>query len=370
MAGVRKNKTLQMLGQIKELLKSGKLSWQELPIEDLLSAVRLEILSNENTYTREQFADVMSGFEDMCEHALKHSDDPDVLYIILDSLAAYLSTVSEAVLSLSNKDYWLSKHYEHRDDPELLEVINEIDRRGDIRLLNYRFVDDYMALPGRVLYDAPADMSYVEHQGKKMYFPRGWTEQRMIDYYHSLLAEQDGRSPHCYRKNGFDVEEDDVIVDVGAAEGIFSLERIDRVKKAYLIEADSMWVDALKMTFLPYMDKIEIITAYIGDDNEQDGYTTLDSLFAGMRIDYIKMDIEGYEKAALRGGEKVFDDNVKLRCAICAYHCREDEQWIKEYLESKGYRTDTSRGYMCPDWCIEGRLNAELRRGIVFGSKC
>ena len=50
-------------------------------------------------------------------------------------------------------------------------------------------------------------------------------------------------------------------------------------------------------------------------------------------------------------------------------HCREDEEWIKKFLNGQGMNTDTSRGYICPDWIPEEYINAELRRGIVFGRK-
>ena len=46
---------------------------------------------------------------------------------------------------------------------------------------------------------------------------------------------------------------------------------------------------------------------------------------------------------------------------------REDEKWIRNYLEQYGFETEVSKGFMCPDWTIEAYLEAELRRGIVFG---
>ena len=78
---------------------------------------------------------------------------------------------------------------------------------------------------------------------------------------------------------------------------------------------------------------------------------------------------ERYEKAALNGAKKVVAQNQDLICAICSYHCTEDEEWINDYFSKIGYVTDHSRGFMCPDWSIAGRLDAELRRGIVFAKK-
>ena len=81
------------------------------------------------------------------------------------------------------------------------------------------------------------------------------------------------------------------------------------------------------------------------------------------------MDIEGYEKQALLGAENIFDNCKKLKCAICSYHCKEDEIWIRNYLKKHGFIMDVSEGFICPDWTVEAYLGAELRRGIVFGKK-
>lgn len=86
-------------------------------------------------------------------------------------------------------------------------------------------------------------------------------------------------------------------------------------------------------------------------------------------INYIKMDIEGAEQSALAGAVEIPERCDDIRCAICFYHCWEDEQEIRHILEKHGLETETSRGYMCPDWTMEAYLEAELRRGIVFGRK-
>lgn len=56
-------------------------------------------------------------------------------------------------------------------------------------------------------------------------------EKEVAAYYKSVLMEQDEDSPHKYLTKDFNVENSDVVVDVGVAEGNFSLDIIDRVKK-------------------------------------------------------------------------------------------------------------------------------------------
>ena len=58
---------------------------------------------------------------------------------------------------------------------------------------------------------------------------------------------------------------------------------------------------------------------------------TLDSLFANKKITYIKMDVEGEEKAALVGGNYVIKNN-RPRLMISGYHKVEDMWEIPEII--------------------------------------
>ena len=86
-------------------------------------------------------------------------------------------------------------------------------------------------------------------QGKENVFSERVGRGKIAGYYRSVVTEQDARSPHCYANEAFGVKEGDVVVDAGAAEGIFTLDCIDRAKKVYIIEADAAWMEALKETF-------------------------------------------------------------------------------------------------------------------------
>lgn len=63
---------------------------------------------------------------------------------------------------------------------------------------------------------------YVWHKEKKLYFPR-WSEPQIKHAYNQLIMEQDVESPHTYFSEKYQIEEGDIFVDVGGAEGIISL---------------------------------------------------------------------------------------------------------------------------------------------------
>ena len=366
---IRNNNTRDIILKIKGLLSEGKMSPEAFPANDLVDAVRFELSTYSSCFTDEQRTELLNGFENFCSNMMPPFRDVVSCEIFLDVMLITLSAISDAVLSLANKEYWLFKHPQAKSDPEIMEIIDFIDEKGDIRLLNYSFVDDYYNMPFEIENDVSCGLKYVIYKGKRMYFPRGWTDLRIRDYYCSVVGEQDPYSPHCYDKEGFFVKDGSVLVDVGAAEGIFALDNIEKAKRIYLIDADRAWMEALEHTFSDYREKVEIIYGFVGDRSEGKDNIVLDDLLAGETINYIKMDIEGYEKAALNGSRRLVAYNQNLTCAICSYHCKEDEAWIKDFFADNGCVTDHSRGFICPDWSISSRLDAELRRGIVFAKK-
>lgn len=361
--------TYDILLKMKNCIKSGSLEISQIPISDVKECVLSELQICKKTYIDLQYTQVESIYNDLCGYVNDGEEDITKINMFIDGMLMCLLTVSQAVKSLINKDYWMYKHMDRIGDPELCEIIDHIDKRHDVRLLNYDFVDNYRPELYEVRYDDKCGMVYIPYKGRKMYFPKGWSEMTALDYFCSVISEQNECSPHCYFKKGYEVKEGSVIVDVGAAEGLFSLDYIDKAQKVYLIDADMQWIEALRKTFENDLDKAEIIYGYVGSLNDGKDYISLDGILCDEKVDFIKMDIEGYEMEALAGAKKVLTLNRQITCAICAYHNSNDESRIKAYLSEKGFTNDVSRGYIFPDWIAGSVLTAELRRGIVFGKK-
>lgn len=232
--------------------------------------------------------------------------------------------------SETNREEDKKVYYDYLKD-NLLEVFNET------------FSDKYEDMDVNVFYDEENAMYYVYHCGKKMFFSKDYKNERQVrNYYRCLLREQDVNSPHRYLKNGFHVLKGDIVLDAGVAEGNFALEIIDLVEKIYLIEADSKWVEALKCTFAPYMEKVCIVEKFLGDEKDE---ITVDEIIGNGRLDFIKMDIEGAEVRALKKAEATLKNN-EIKLVVCAYHNPDDEEDIKNVLEEYGYCSEPSQGYM------------------------
>ncbi len=126
-------------------------------------------------------------------------------------------------------------------------------------------------------------------------------------------------------------------MDIGVAEGNFSLQVVDRVSRLYIIESDDGWIEALQETFRNDREKVTILKKFV---TSVDGgkYATLDSLIEEP-VNFIKMDIEGNEWDALLGAERLIGSSENLRCAVCAYHGDFDEILIRDVLGKYGMET-------------------------------
>ncbi len=252
---------------------------------------------------------------------------------------------------------------------EMQRVIDYISRKG-VRMYCYPFYDEYEEKKFRLVYDPGQGLYYGVYLGHKMYLSKKYdTQLKAENYFRYICMEQDRMSPHCYFAGDFNVQNDDVGIDVGAAEGAFALEVIDRVEHVYLIESDIDWCAALALTFQPYKEKVTIINGFVSDGQDKN-QIFLDSLFGDRKIDFIKMDIEGAERKALLGAEKIIEKDMP-RLAICTYHHASDNSWIGDWLIGKGYKVTNSAGYvLCQgEWELDNLSEVDFRKALLWAER-
>lgn len=269
--------------------------------------------------------------------------------------------------------YFIYKRVEERykncnistiDDCKKREAVQYL-KTHDARMFCYDFVEKYLRRKVEVFFDNNEQMNYVLHNGKRLYFPNKLSNQKIIQqYYNSLCMEQDLKSPHLYQSEKVHVQEGDVLLDVGAAEGFFTLSVIDKISYAYLIEADSEWEKALLATFKPYANKVKIISKFASDKDGKDEIT-IDSIIKDKRIDFIKMDIEGAEQKALKGAVNTLETH-SVKCSICTYHNDNDFDEINSFFDNMNYKCEASEGYiLCGGMWEKDNRNIDFRRGVI-----
>lgn len=254
--------------------------------------------------------------------------------------------------------------YKNTEDKEIKEIMEYL-KSNKLEVFNYPFAQKYKELSAKVEYDEKADLYYVWHRDKRLYMSRRFdSEEKVLAYYRSILLEQDEKSPHKYMDKDFRVNVGDVVLDIGVAEGNFSLEVVDKVSKLYIVETDEGWIEALKYTFKDYLNKITFIPKFATDHTEGQ-MIALDDVITE-EVNFIKMDIEGEEVNALKGLKGTIDNSPNVKCAICAYHNDNDEMLIREYARQLGMKSSVTKGYMYfPVGDKQIYQSPVLRRGIV-----
>ncbi len=274
-------------------------------------------------------------------------------------------------ISIENKYFFykesLLRRYEETDNTEVAEVIEYVKKYG-LGVFNYPFTRSYEK-EVCVKFEEEAGLYYVIHNGKKMYFSSMFdSKEKVNEYYKSLLIEQDYNSPHRYLSDDLNVEEGDIVVDVGTAEGNFAIEVIEKVSKIYLIESDENWIKALKYTFKDYAEKVVFIKGFVSSYCDRNRMT-LDSVIH-TKVNFIKMDIEGNEWDALKGAERLIQNSSNVKLAICSYHSDFDQDLIEYFMDKHNIRHWTSKGYMWfPEKVRQTYISTKLNRGVVFGIK-
>ncbi|MBP8156650.1 MAG: FkbM family methyltransferase [Leadbetterella sp.] len=210
----------------------------------------------------------------------------------------------------------------------------------------YNFPQKYISNDIFIETDPENGLYYTLWEGKKLYYKNGHQFNKAQVYFNSLLLEQDPLSPHRYLTDTFEVDINDVIVDVGAAEGNFSLSVIEKVKQVYIFEVEKDWIKALEATFEPWKEKVKIVQKYVSD---QDTNTSirLDTFFnKNQKVNFIKADVEGAEAQVINGASDLIKAQTNLKIAICTYHRQTDAEDLDKLLKNKGFENSFSDKYM------------------------
>jgi hypothetical protein len=237
----------------------------------------------------------------------------------------------------------------------------------------YPFVKDYLYRKIPVFFDGNRALYYLYHKNHKLYFRKGLKKNEVIEQYNSLCIEQHEKSPHSYDSFNIDYQPDDIAVDAGAAEGIWGLNIIDRVKKLYLFECEDEWIEALNATFAPWKEKVHIIKKIVSNETDNDNIT-LDDFFKEEAVvpTVLKADVEGYEKALTEGATDLLSNSFR-HVILCTYHKKNDHQDLSSVLTQYKFNVKTSQGYLIFIWdgndYYSGDIGRIFRKALIYGHK-
>jgi predicted RNA methylase len=242
-------------------------------------------------------------------------------------------------------------------------------------LVPYEWSNTYLNMPVKVYRDRAKKLNYAVLDDKKIYFRR-YTDKGMVQRaVRELSYEQDARSPHRYVSDenrifgtlpgggmlcGHCVCPGDIVADVGAADGIFSLSIADTAAHIYLFECDPDWIPALEETFRDYNSKITLVRKFVSDV-EGENSVTLDGFFKDKSdISFLKADIEGAEPQMLRGAQQLLSTKRIHKASVCVYHDMSHPAAFEQVFKENGYHTRFTRGLML------NRNKPYLLKGVLW----
>ncbi|EOR93120.1 hypothetical protein ADIARSV_3685 [Arcticibacter svalbardensis MN12-7] len=230
-------------------------------------------------------------------------------------------------------------------DPEYQQAVAYL-KNHQLGVFLGTFSDKYNFHDIEVFKDPSNHLSFVNHQGHRLYFKRSYNITTIKMLYNGLLKEQDPDSPHRYTNAQFFLKQGDILFDVGSAEGIFPLSNIDLLGKVILFERDSEWSEALQATFAPWKGKVQIISRFVSDKNDSDNIS-IDTFIAEKSIvpNFVKIDVEGVEDQVLKGMEQTIQQ-YHPKIALCTYHQQGDFKRFSAELAEKGYKIESTKGLM------------------------
>lgn len=204
----------------------------------------------------------------------------------------------------------------------------------------------YKSLKIAVERDQESNLPFVMHQGKKLFFPELFSDEKVETEYLRLLIEQDPQSPHRYIPS-YKSLKNRVLLDVGAAEGIFALDTIEWVNRVYLFEYEEYWQKALVETFKPWQEKVTIVRKYVSDETKG-MEVSIDDFLAQREKEnlFIKMDIEGAERKALAGARRTLQSAKDIYLSVVGYHRKGDPKFITNFVEEYQFKHEFAPGYL------------------------
>ena len=277
--------------------------------------------------------------------------------------------------SLINEMLLLKYSEKSVNDLDLKLALNYIRETGDYCLIPYKMVRK--PIEAKSGYDKENGIPYVIHGGKRLYFSSDMSEEQ-AKYAYIRYVSSEGltgkgvkeRSPHQYQTEGFEIKEGDVLIDVGCAEALLSIDVVEKVERLYLIENEKKWLKPLKKTFGPYCDKTILINKAISD-SDTDKTVRLETILSKEmdKTVFLKMDIEGGELKVLQDAERfLLHTTQKLKIACCVYHRASDAENIEALLRRCGFSVGYSEGYMLTDFLDESMLPS-FRKGVIRALK-
>jgi FkbM family methyltransferase len=248
-------------------------------------------------------------------------------------------------------------------------IVRLLRNRGPERQVSLRWLlhtgsrfDKEFALAKKHQVYPYGDFTRIEIDNQQFLWPRQAPLEPLLQILSELLTPD---HPHQYLYGPTQLNANDVVLDIGASEGSFSVIAASRCKQVIAVEPSHTMQTLIRSLFdlrnLPQPILVPCLlgsqpgsayfletpenpgAAHISDVSVSDTYEvavrTLDDVVDSLELKptFIKCDAEGAEQAILAGGIR-FLQTCKPKLAITTYHNSDDYPRLYALLTSIGYR--------------------------------
>ena len=290
-------------------------------------------------------------------------------------LEEQLSNIDDVI---TNRYHYLNiLDYYARHEADAVQYQKELDYLKQVgRFCNFPYAPLQEDIVVETGFDQNVGMAYVIHKNKRLYFRKAYNENEAEEIYRNylfvekLLGKDDiTGAPHLYQSPRVQVADGDVVFDIGAAEGLFALDHIDKASHIVIVESDPEWIKPLKQTFAPHSDKVTIIQKFV---SATDSETTISLEGLLSCTDYssafVKMDIEGYELQSITSAVPFLEKAKEIKLAVATYHKQHDADELKFIFDSLNYYSEFSDGYILFNQ-YDTPIPPYFRHGIIRARK-
>lgn len=201
------------------------------------------------------------------------------------------------------------------------------------------------------------DMEFLEIGGLQLYWPQEY-ERRVLSGSYCEIFAPPMINPHAYQENEVRLQPGDWVIDAGACEGFFTFLALQRGANVLMIEPVPRLAAALARTFAPEIEtgRVKMIRAGLGaspgesrlsidpasiivskidaSGKEIVPIVSLDQILSDgfiPRIDFVKMDIEGFEIAAMKGATRILKEHAPI-LSIAVYHEFGNARILRDFI--------------------------------------
>lgn len=269
------------------------------------------------------------------------------------------------------RDLLLFEEVVNSGTPEFEHEADFCRRLGRLEVFPYAKTREFPKIEAG--FDDARQLPFVVHGGKRLYYPANCGVERAMRSYMNSVAVEGllaagclEKSPHNYLDDRFPVKNGAVVCDFGAAEGLVALHFAEQASKIVIGECDGRWMEALRATFEPYTGKTIFVTNPLGM-GEGTCARILAEQVAGAAPAFLKFDIEGAERFAIREARMFFTTHPDVTVACAAYHRQDDAEVLEKTFKEWGYKTAFSDGAML--FLLDQLAPPYFRRGVLHAKK-